>query len=534
MTTTTTTSPRSITVLDTLYRITTAGRSRRAGHEGPGEHGEASCYRRLAPADLAGPEPLYMTDDVFLGIEETIGAMRAEQGGMFGGRRPRGTVTDFHFDTSAQRTTSTYTPNTAMLNTLLRDKWNPAGIDFLGFAHSHPRGLGRPSSGDCVYAERILNAIPAMDRLLLPIVQTRPDTQRFVLHPFAVRRAPHGVLVEKAPLRILPSQDRVRTLNDAAFDRVRDAYDLAATGATRLIVVGVGGAAAFIEFMARAGVGEFVLIDPDSVELPNIATQQVYRRDVGRPKVDAVADRILDVNPHARVIGIQSYLDELDDDMMRRLTHRPLPHSASIGPSTSILCGFTDDFWAQARVNRLALHLGVPMVAAQVYERGHGVEVSFHVPGHSVACGRCVLGGRYRAHLDRAYTNTVTSHGTPLWATERLNEVKAQVVLAIIHGIQADTSPDHPGKARYAELLRRIATRNLIQVRLDPEAALPAFERAFANADRDRLITDDTLWLPQEPENPATGYESCGDCGGTGDLEACIGTFDDTRLLLQE
>ncbi len=534
MTSTTTSSPRSMTVLDTLYRITTGARSRRTGVEEQAEHTTPNGYRRLVPTDLAGPEPLYMTDEVLLGIAATVGAMRAEQGGMFGGRRSRGTVTDFHFDTSARRTNSTYTPNTSMLNTLLRDEWNPAGIDFLGFVHSHPRGLGRPSSGDCVYAERILDAIPAMDRLLLPIAQTRPDTQRFALHPFAVRRAPRGVLVERVPLAVLPSDDRVRALNDAAFDRVHDAYDLAATAATRLIVVGVGGAAAFIESMARAGVNEFVLIDPDSVELPNISTQQVYRRDVGRPKVDAIADRILDVNPHARVIGIQSYLDELDDDMMRRLTHRPLPHSTSVGPSTSILCGFTDDFWAQARVNRLALHLGVPMVAAQVYERGHGVELSFHVPGHSVACGRCVLGGRYRAHLDRAYKNTVTSHGTPLWATERLNEVKAQVVLAIIHGVGGETGPDHPATTRYAELLRRIATKNLVQVRLDPEANLPAFRRAFANADQNRLITDDTLWLPQDPENPATGYVDCGDCGGTGDLLACIGTFDDTRLLPQE
>lgn len=534
MTSFTSPSPRPLTVLDTLYRISTGGRSRRVNASEPVEHSVPDSYRRLEPSDLAGPEPLYMTDSILRGIESTVGARRAEQGGMFGGRRSRATVTDFHFDTSARRTNSTYTPATSMLNTLLRDEWNPAGIDFLGFVHSHPRGLWRPSSGDCTYAERILDAIPAMDRLLLPIAQTRPDTRRFVLHPFVARRASRGVQIESVPLAILPGRSTVPTLSDAAFDRVHDAYDLAATAATRLVVVGVGGAAAFVESMARAGVGEFVLIDPDIVELPNIATQQVYRRDAGRPKVDAIAERILDVNPHARVIGIQSYLDELDDDMLGWLTHRPLPHSNSIGPSTSILCGFTDSFWAQARVNRLALHLGVPMVAAQVYGQGHGVEVSFHVPDHSVACGRCVLGSRYRAHLNEAYSNTVTSHGTPLWATERLNELKAQIVLAIIHGIGTGTDRDHPATTRYTELLRRVATHNLVQVRLEPEANLPAFGRAFANADKDRLITDDTLWLPQEPENPTTGYDPCGDCGGTGDLTACIGTFDDTRLRPQE
>ena len=530
-TTTTITPPtQPLTVLHTLYRISPGGRRRRRA-DSTSEHVVPNAYRRLEPGDLAGPEPVYVTNTVLRQIETTVGAMRAEQGGMLGGRRARGTVTDYQFDADALRTSATYTPTTAMLNALLREDWNPSGVDLLGFVHSHPRGFWRPSNGDRIYAERILEAIPGMDRLLLPIAEGRPDTRRFAVHPFVARRAPRGVSIERAPLVVLPDNSTVSTLADPAFDRVHNAYDLSATASTRLVIVGVGGAAAFAESMARAGVGEFVLIDPDVVDLPNIGTQQVYRRDVGRPKVDAVADRILDVNPHAQVVGVQAYLDDLDDDMMRRLTSRPFPHSNTVGPSTSILCGFTDNFWAQARVNRLALHLGVPMVAAQVYEQGHGVEVSFHVPGHSVACGRCVLGGRYRAHLDQAFTNGVTSHGTPLWATERLNELKAQVVLAIIHGTAPDTDADHPATQRYTRLLGRIATHNLVQVRLDPDANLPAVAQALAGADAERIITDDTLWLPQEPESPATGFDPCGDCGGTGDLTSCIGTFADTRLV---
>ncbi|WP_460359296.1 ThiF family adenylyltransferase [Mycobacterium sp. ZZG] len=487
-------------------------------------------YRRITPADLTGPEPLYVTREVMGEIEATVGAMPAEQGGMFGGTRARGVVAHYKFDDSARRTQATYSPDTKMLNSFLRETWNPAGIDFLGFVHSHPRGMWRPSTGDRVYAERILDALPAVDRLLLPIAQTRPDTGSFVLHPFVATRGRHGVKIDKVPLVTIRDEAVPATLTDPAFDRVHNAYDLVATASTRLVLVGVGGAASFAESMARAGIGEFVLIDPDIVDLPNIGTQQVYRRDLGRPKVDAVADRILDVNPNARVIGIQAHLDDLDDDMMRRLTHRPLPSSEQGGPATTILCGFTDNFWAQARVNRLALHLGVPMLAAQVYQQGKGVEVSFHVPGRSVACGRCVLGGRYRAHLERGYENTVTSHGTPLWATERLNELKAQVALAIIHGTSAVAKEDHPAVMRYASLLDRIVTRNLIQARLDPHIDLPAFTKAFADADTERLVSDETLWLPQEPENEQTGYAPCGDCGGTGDLTACTGSFDSTHV----
>jgi proteasome lid subunit RPN8/RPN11 len=487
-------------------------------------------YLRITPHDLTVPEAMHLTKAVLDALDATVGSMPAEQGGMFGGHRPHGVVEHYKFDDAARRTTATYSPDTVVLNDLLRKVWNPRGTDLLGFAHSHPNGMRRPSSGDRIYAGRILDAIPAMNRLLMPIVQTRPDTGAFEVHPYVATRGPHGVDITAVPLVIVDDRVRPLSLTDPGFDRVHGAYDLVATAATRLVIVGVGGAAGFAESMARAGVGEFVIIDPDTVDLPNIGTQQVYRRDLGRPKVDAIAERILDVNPHARVVGIEAYLEDLDDDMMRRLVHRPLPGGTSGGPAITILCGFTDNFWAQARVTRLALNLGVPMLAAQVYQDGHGAEVSFHVPGRSTACGRCVLGGRYRAHLEGGYTNSVTSHGTPLWATERLNELKAQVAHAIIHGTSPVASDDHPAVERYGTLLDRVATRNLVQVRLDPRANLPAFSRALAQADQDRIVTDETLWLPQEPENELTGYPRCADCGGTGDLAASIGTISDTRL----
>src|SRR3712207_6077673 len=75
------------------------------------------------------------------------------------------------------------------------------------------------------------------------------------------------------------------------FRRVRDAYDLPLMEGSRLIAVGAGGAAAFLEDMARAGIGSFVLIDPDQVSAANIGTQQTYVSDIGRYKVDCIKER---------------------------------------------------------------------------------------------------------------------------------------------------------------------------------------------------------------------------------------------------
>ena len=81
--------------------------------------------------------------------------------------------------------------------------------------------------------------------------------------------------------------------------------------------------------------------------------------------------------------------------------------------------------------------------------------------------------------------------------------LKAEIILAIIHGTGGDRR-QHAARKRWGSLLDRIATRNLVQVRLDPDLSstlgLGAFDRAFAGANLDRIVTDETLWLPQAPD----------------------------------
>jgi len=97
------------------------------------------------------------------------------------------------------------------------------------------------------------------------------------------------------------------------FQRVHTAYNLERLWRSRIIGAGDGGAIQFYEDMARAGVGQFVQIDPDVVEEPNIGTQQVYLDDIGKPKVECVKERILHINPDALVESYQRPLDTFCD-----------------------------------------------------------------------------------------------------------------------------------------------------------------------------------------------------------------------------
>src|SRR5205085_2440523 len=92
------------------------------------------------------------------------------------------------------------------------------------------------------------------------------------------------------------------------FSRVRKAHDLRRLHKSMVIAVGCGGAAAFLEDLARSGVRFFVLLDPDVIEESNLATQQTYRKDIGQPKVAVIKERLVDINPFAQVTVIQKRL----------------------------------------------------------------------------------------------------------------------------------------------------------------------------------------------------------------------------------
>ena len=71
----------------------------------------------------------------------------------------------------------------------------------------------------------------------------------------------------------------------------------------RVAVFGVGGVGGYVcEALVRSGVGEFDLIDDDKVCLTNLNRQIIAtRKTVGKYKTDVMKERILEINPDAKV-----------------------------------------------------------------------------------------------------------------------------------------------------------------------------------------------------------------------------------------
>ena len=118
-------------------------------------------------------------------------------------------------------------------------------------------------------------------------------------------------------------------------------------------VFGVGGVGSYIcEALARVGVGAIDLFDNDTVSLSNINRQLVaLHSTVGRPKVEVMRERILDINPECRVTVHQVFY---------------LPENAHLYPleGYDYIADAIDTVSAKIELAVRAQGAGVPLIAS--------------------------------------------------------------------------------------------------------------------------------------------------------------------------
>jgi tRNA A37 threonylcarbamoyladenosine dehydratase len=84
---------------------------------------------------------------------------------------------------------------------------------------------------------------------------------------------------------------------------------MARLSAARVAVFGIGGVGGYAaEALARSGIGRMDLFDDDKICRTNINRQlHATEKSVGRYKVEAAAERILDINPSAAVQAVKLF-----------------------------------------------------------------------------------------------------------------------------------------------------------------------------------------------------------------------------------
>jgi len=80
-----------------------------------------------------------------------------------------------------------------------------------------------------------------------------------------------------------------------------------------VIILGVGGVGSWIAAqLCQSGFKHFVVVDDDKVELSNLNRSLYSQSDVGRYKVDALADRLRGINPAVQVTGTKLRLSDAE------------------------------------------------------------------------------------------------------------------------------------------------------------------------------------------------------------------------------
>ena len=170
-------------------------------------------------------------------------------------------------------------------------------------------------------------------------------------------------------------------LETDVFSRIKGIFDTRLLASKTLSVIGVGsgGSLAAVE-LAKAGFGNFILVDFDRLKAHNISRHVCGLADIGRFKTRAVRDVIRQHNPEATVECHEVDITE-EDELLQQI----------VEASDLVLVG-TDNQLSRYLINEECLAGSTPAIYGGAYERAFAGEVIRVIPGVA-GCYACVRQG---------------------------------------------------------------------------------------------------------------------------------------------
>lgn len=90
---------------------------------------------------------------------------------------------------------------------------------------------------------------------------------------------------------------------------------------SKVAIIGIGGVGSFAaEAISRAGVGNVLLVDPDTIDITNINRQiHALHSTLGKPKVEVMKSRMLDINPNSNITPLKLiYSEETSEQILTK------------------------------------------------------------------------------------------------------------------------------------------------------------------------------------------------------------------------
>ena len=157
----------------------------------------------------------------------------------------------------------------------------------------------------------------------------------------------------------------------------------------RVLIAGTGSVGSyFAEQLVRSGVGALTLIDPETVEVANLCRTTYDFTDLGSLKVEALARRLLHINPLLELTVQPKSLSDYEVTAFDALVQ-----------AADLIIATTDDPAAQRILNRFAYFHGKPALFVGLYKGAEGGEVIVSLRDLT-PCYLCATANRHQAEAN--------------------------------------------------------------------------------------------------------------------------------------
>jgi len=149
------------------------------------------------------------------------------------------------------------------------------------------------------------------------------------------------------------------------------------------VIVGCGSVGSLVAMeLARAGVGNFVLCDADTLEYHNVCRHQCGIEDVGDLKVNALKRRISNINPKANIETFGGIIENIPKNILDKMCTS----------NETIFVGCGDNRTADVYTNKIAIYFEAAFISIGFWERAYAGEIFYHIPNKNMPCYKCALG----------------------------------------------------------------------------------------------------------------------------------------------
>jgi len=146
--------------------------------------------------------------------------------------------------------------------------------------------------------------------------------------------------------------------------------------ASRVLIIGLGGLGSPAAlYLAAAGVGTLVLADDDAVHLSNLQRQILFTtEDINRPKSQAAAQRLQQLNPDVDLIALNQ---RLAGDLLHQEVAR-----------ADVVLDCSDNMPTRQAINAACVASNTPLISASAV--GFGGQLMVLTPPWAQGCYRCL------------------------------------------------------------------------------------------------------------------------------------------------